>query len=63
MLSASSTYISFAYFLVSFISGFWRVSLAKYILVLRVYSHLLQVNYDVSWIVQELDGSYRNGGM
>jgi hypothetical protein len=26
-----------------FISGFWRVSLAEYLLILRVYSHLLQV--------------------
>ena len=29
-------YISLAYSLVSFISGLWRVSLAEYILVLRV---------------------------
>jgi uncharacterized membrane protein YjdF len=26
-----------------FVSGFYRVSLAEYLLVLRVYSHLLQV--------------------
>jgi hypothetical protein len=42
MLSASSTYISLAYSLVSFISGLWRVSLAEYILILRVFSHLLE---------------------
>jgi hypothetical protein len=41
-----------------FISGFWRVSLAEYLLVLRVYSHLLQVvmyhGYRKDWMAHAI---------
>jgi hypothetical protein len=41
------------------ISDLWRVSLAEYILVLRVLFPLV-IGCDVSWPLQELDGSCRN---
>jgi hypothetical protein len=43
-------YTSLAYSLVSFISGLWRVSLAEYLLILRVYSLLLQMTFSASVI-------------
>jgi hypothetical protein len=43
MSQASPLYIALHIPWCHFISGFCRVSLAEYLLVLRVYSHLLQV--------------------
>jgi hypothetical protein len=43
-----------------FIFGLWRVSLAEYIVVLRVLSPLV-AGCDLSWRLQELVGSCRKG--
>jgi hypothetical protein len=61
--------VKLAYFILAlhdpwchFISGFYRVSLAKYFVVLRVFSPLA-AGYDVSWRLQELVGSCLSGGV
>jgi hypothetical protein len=44
------------------ISGLRQVSLAEYILVLRVLFPLV-ASCDVSWLLQDLDDSYHSGGV